>query len=143
MLKNANLASRTKVFYDTPYRGDHPHSFSNQSSFESLSSNLTVSRVFSFIFLALRKDKIHLIIIGLTLRRFPPRCRHSRRRQKTYQATQNACRERSGAEYYTLQRSSLVSVEARQGNVAVCQGLKMLPPDIFAHSRCKTHTFRN
>ena len=39
-----------------------------------------------------------------------------------------------GPKCSTLKPSSLVSVTACQGKAAVCQGLKVLSPDIFARS---------
>ena len=56
--------------------------------------------------------------------------------QETCQDMQNACCQGSRAKYLTLKRSDgFVSVKACQGKIAVCQGVKVLSPDIFAESQ--------
>ena len=52
--------------------------------------------------------------------------------QETCQARQNMRCQGCTAECSTLKPSSVVSVKACQGKIAVCQGVKMLSPDIFA-----------
>ena len=63
--------------------------------------------------------------LDTSLPMFEQRC------QETYQATQHGRRQGCRAECSTLKPSSLLSVKAREGEVAVYQGEQMLSPDLF------------